>query len=272
MVGIREIRGREKMRSIHKLLAGLFFGSLMFLSFISTTSAERIPIQRMMQFMNLVQGIWYGVENSSDIITFNGGLLNGNRIIGFEDIVGAEEVIGGDYIGKMVVKKDGEDKIIAMRAQNLSPSDRPNYPYHQYLRLGETTYSRSPVPLYGESVGGIFLGMPVAKLVELYGLPDMTERKFGYEYYAYIKLGMLLDIKMGIVQQIRIYRVGNRKLDNTMLDCNNSLDEFRKAYGFSTISKTGSNSIKGKEEFLWFKDYPQSIALSLHWGFMNFDE
>lgn len=162
----------------------------------------------------------------------------------------------------MVVQQDGEERNIALNAQNLGSADNP---YHQYLRINNILYTRSQTPLYGESVGGIFLGMPVAQVVELYGQPDLTEKQRSRVIYAYTKLGMMLDIRDRIVQQIRIFSLGDRKLDTTLLDCNSSLDEFKEAYGLSEVNMRGANSI-GKEEYLWFNEYPQSIALSLYWN------
>lgn len=246
------------MKVIRNLLMSILCISFAFLSFTSPVSAARTPIQCMMRRMNYMQGTWYGVENPSDTVTFNGGLFNGKQIVGFENLAGG----GGDFGCMMIVQQDGEERNIPLTAQNLGPADMP---YHQYLRINDILYTRSQGPLYGESVGGIYLGMPVGKVVELYGQPDLTEQQRGRILYAYAKLGMMLDIRDGIVQQIRIYKLGDRKLDNTLLDCNSSLDEFKEAYGLSEIKMGAANSI-GKEEYLWFNEYPQSIVLSLYWN------
>ena len=246
------------MKVIRNLVMSILCISLAFLSCTSPVSAARTPIQYMMRRMNYMQGTWYGVENPSDIVTFNGGLFNGKQIVGFDNQAGG----GGDFGCTMIVQQDGEETNILLNAQNLGSADNP---YHQYLRINDILYTRSQGPLYGESVGGIYLGMPAGKVVELYGKPDLTEQQSSRVLYAYTRLGMMLDIRDGIVQQIRIYKLGDRKLDNTLLDCNRSLDEFKEAYGLSEIKMRGANTI-GREEYLWFNDYPQSIALSLYWN------
>lgn len=246
------------MKVIRNLFMGLFCIGFTFLTVIPSASAARTPIQYMMKRMNYMQGTWYGVENPYDTVTFNGGLFNGKQIVGFENLAGG----GGDFGCTMVVQQDGEERNIALNAQNLGSV---NNPYHQYLRINNILYTRSQTPLYGESVGGIFLGMPVAQVVELYGQPDLTEKQRSRVIYAYTKLGMMLDIRDKIVQQIRIFSLGDRKLDTTLLDCNSSLDEFKEAYGLSEVNMRGANSI-GKGEYLWFNEYPQSIVLSLYWN------
>ena len=88
------------MKVIRNLVMSILCISLAFLSCTSPVSAARTPIQYMMRRMNYMQGTWYGVENPSDIVTFNGGLFNGKQIVGFDNLAGG----GGDFGCTMIVQ------------------------------------------------------------------------------------------------------------------------------------------------------------------------
>lgn len=67
------------MRDIRKLFMSILCISFISLFFISTVSADRTPIKFMMKRMNYMHGIWYGVQDPSNTVTFNGGLFNGKQ-------------------------------------------------------------------------------------------------------------------------------------------------------------------------------------------------
>ena len=108
--------------------------------------------------------------------------------------------------------------------------------------------------------------MPYQDVVKLYGTPDMIENssngprsfKIGYS-----KIGLTVRFSFSIVDNITLYSYGDRKLDKSLLNSHNSLDEFKAAYGIEKFHEKWSNSI-GNGEYIWFNKYPQSIALSTY--------
>lgn len=220
--------------------------SISFLAIVSSSAfAGVMSMDWTMKRLNYMSGTWYDMLGRPSCV-FRGSTLNGNRILGFLNAAG-----GGGNFGVTMRFSNG-DMFAAFH--NLSPN--PSF-YHQYMTIGGATYRRTPNPMYYESVGGIYLGMPSYKVTELYGQPDLYN---GYSA-GYSKLGLEVNIREGIVWQITIHNYGDRKFDRSGLDANNSMEEYANAYGINNPVKF-ANSI-GYGEYIWLDKLPYSVQLSL---------
>ena len=60
---------------------------------------------------------------------------------------------------------------------------------------------------------------------------------------------------------------GNRHFDRTNFNCENSLSEFKAAYGFKQMPRAGQGvdlCYTRPGEYMWFNDYPNSITLTTY--------
>jgi hypothetical protein len=215
-----------------------------------------MPAEFMLSTLNKIQGTWY--DNSGNPrYTFNGNLLNRNKIVGFYDAAG-----GGSNFGvKMRILVDGAYNDMKVSFSSLS-SDQSRY--HQYMTVNDNVYRRTPRARYYESIGGIYLGMPISDVYQLYGQPDVNQTDRHLHKVGYSKLGLMLDVRANIVAQITIFTYGDRKLDRTGLSASSSLDEFTEAYGMQRPAGLGHANAIGYSEYIWIKDYPRSVTLSLY--------
>lgn len=227
--------------------------SLVLLLITSVTSADQMSAQFYMSTLNRIQGTWYDTEGHPSWI-FNGGTFNGYRIVGFYDAVGGSS----DFGVKMGLEVNGQYKTLPIEFQGLSSN--PNR-YHQYLFIDGRAYRRTSQERYYESVGGIYLGMSVSQVISLYGQPDVNQNNS----IGYSKLGLLLDVKNSIVEQIRLYTYGDRRFDRTGLNASSPLQSYVNSYGLDRYPAIdGGHSDIGNAEFLWFYSYPKSVVLSLY--------
>lgn len=222
-----------------------------------TAFASKMSFEWTLKKLNRLQGIWYSIEDPSQTVSFDGGKFEGNQVVSFDDVAGGSTTFGC----KMVLVENGY-----MRTRHLFVQDLGRDTPHQYIAIDGIPYRKTKEPVYGESVGGIYLGMPYQDVVKLYGTPDMIENssngprsfKIGYS-----KIGLTVRFSFSIVDNITLYSYGDRKLDKSLLNSHNSLDEFKAAYGIEKFHEKWSNSI-GNGEYIWFNEYPQSIALSTY--------
>ena len=240
------------MNKIIKIFIKLLCPALFALLVIQpVVSAEKMSVDFFMREINRMQGSWYD-EDGQNVFVFNGATLNNFPIEGMYDAAGGSS----DFGARLRILIDGRYKDFQVSFQGLT--DNRNR-YHTYFFVGKKVYRRTPEFRYYESIGGIYLGMPINKVFNLYGQPDIIQdRKFGYS-----KLGLVLDIRDNMVCQITIYPYGDRAFDRSGLSANNSPEEFARAYGLSRILGDYATNI-GYYEFLWMKQYPKSVTLSLY--------
>lgn len=229
---------------------------LLLLLIVPTAFASNMDFSLAMKRLNMLQGTWYSIENPSQSITFDGGKFQGNKIVALRDVAGG----GGTFGCELDFIEDG-----SMKTRHLSAQDLGAEP-HQFIAIDSVPYRKTKEPVYGESVGGIYLGMPYQKVFELYGSPDIIHEFEGspraFEI-GYTKIGLSIRFIFSIAEGITLYSYGDRRLDKSLLSCDNSLDEFKAAYGIEKFHEKSSNSI-GNGEYLWFDRYPQSITLSTY--------
>ena len=224
-------------------------------------SAKEMSLDYFMDTLNRLQGVWYDLDGNPKY-TFDKGTIKSTKSTANPfKILSIEDVTGGysDFDAKLQLRFGDLKMPIKIRVQNLSkdPSE-----YHQYLVFLDGTYRRFEQERYYESVGGIYLGMPRHKVIELYGQPDVEkENKIGYT-----KLGLLLSINYSMVTDITIYAYGDRKFDRSGLGAANSEEEFINAYGTEMLPQSDSLKAIGHSEYLWFHSNPKSVTLSLYWN------
>jgi len=226
---------------------------------MTTVFAENaMTTEFFMRTLNRLQGTWYDA-NGNPAFRFNGNLLNGYKIIGFYDAVGG----GSDFGVKIRLLMNGGYRDLDAGFASLR-EDRNTY--HQYMTVNYKTYRRTQQPQYYESVGGVYLGMPIENVYALYGQPDVDQTDRYIHHVGYSKLGLMLDIRNSIVTQITIYTYGDRRFDKSGLSAASSLYEFTNAYGMQREAGIDRANSIGYNEYIWIKDYPKSATLSLYWN------
>ena len=209
-----------------------------------------------MRDLDYMQGTWYDVSGREAYL-FSDGNVNGNKIENLFDVAGG----GGNISCKLSVIVNGNPEVWKLSFTNLSngPSS-----YHQYMVIDGNTYRRAQHPRYYESVGGIYLGMSRDQVISLYGNPSLV-KDYGHNTVAigYANLGLELDVRDNIVTQITIYPYGDRAFDKSGLNANNTASEYANAYGMNRQPGDYATGI-GYYEYIWYKNYPKSVTLSLY--------
>lgn len=211
-----------------------------------------------MHELNRMQGTWYDT-NGKEAYVFSNGYVNGNKITNLYDLAGGSS----DFGCKLDVIVGGISETWKLSFTNLrnGPAE-----YHQYMDINGASYRRTPAERYFESVGGIYLGMPIEQVKALYGQPTITkDNGHGMCDLGYANLGMELDIRNNIVTQITIYSYGDRAFDRTGLTAKSSPSEFARAYGMSRTPGQFASKI-GNNEYIWIRSNYQSATLSLYWN------
>jgi hypothetical protein len=226
------------------------------LTFIaSVASAEQMSAESLMAVLNKVQGTWYDTAGNPSF-TFDGGTLNGYRITGLFDPAGGSS----DFGAKIQLLVNNHYQMFPVSFQGLSSNKNI---YHQYMFADGQAYRRTPQERYYESVGGIYLGMTRNQVLALYGQPDVDQNSS----MGYSKLGLMLDVRNSLVQQIKILAYGDRRMDRTGLSATSSVAQYANAYGMNRVpSPNGGANAIGYGEYIWFAAYPQSVTLSLFWN------
>lgn len=244
-----------------KISKKTFVSVLMILcSMIFNTFALAYPgeMNSAMRRLNYMQGSWYDLSGREAYL-FSNGTVNGYQINNLYDVAGG----GGDFGCKLGVIVNGNQEAWQLSFTNLSagPSD-----YHQYMTIAQNVYRRSSSPRYYESIGGIFLGMPLNQLLSLYGKPSLARNNgHGLLNLGYANLGLEIDVRHNIVTQITIYPFGDRAFDRSGLNANNTASEYADAYGMNRQPGNYATGI-GYKEYIWFRESPKSVTLSLYWN------
>lgn len=132
---------------------------------------------------------------------------------------------------------------------------------------------RTTKPQYFESVGGVYLGMPMKDVYKIYGAPSNrkdSESPLSPDFHRwdYDKDGMTLYFDGDVVSQILMKKNGTRHFDRTGFNCNDSFQAYCDAYKMKRMPfvyednnyASVSNAI-GDGEYMYFtKD---GIVLSI---------
>ena len=251
---------------------------LLVLGFSSVVFASSDPTPRI---LSVLQGQWYD-QNGSMVFDFQGNTVNGCSI------VGAYHVAGGHSNFSCVLRivEAGGYRDLLIGCDSMFPESYHShvifYKQNKFNPDEAICLLKTKEPQFNESVGGICLDMTEEAVQAKYGSPDFTQPKKdrrgqdvqGDTVWVYQKLGMTLTMCYHRVEEIRIYRNGDRHFDRTGFNCANLPAEFQEAYdirdafGRPRIPKYrqyGPFHI-GHGEYMWFDDYPDSIRLNTYWS------
>lgn len=220
--------------------------------------------------LSKMQGNWYD-GNGNVVLDIEGQSINGCNVIGVTKVAGG----GSDFSCSVQIAEADGYRNLYIIAENLGDGK-----YHSYLILNGkllddtqgVLLTKSPTPQYYESVGGIGIDTPKNEVIAKYGQPDVVQKSNakswrGLDTWVYQKLGLELTMRFQRVWKIKIDRNGNRHFDRTNFNCENSLSEFKAAYGFKQMPRAGQDvdlCYTRPGEYMWFSDYPNSITLTTY--------
>lgn len=261
------------MKRWGKRFIGVFITFAM-LCFCSVAMAEYDETTRVLSF---VQGKWYDAEDNV-VLNFQGNTVNGCPVIKAYHTAGG----GGDFSTNLRILEAGGYRDIRLSCDGLSINGDYSKNYHAHIVLNYDgrdaskgiLLSPTKTPRYYETVGGIGIDMPAKFVLDHYGKPNKIKKdKGGVQEWYYKKLGLMVSMEHNVVHRIKIFKGGDRRFDRSGLGCNNTLSEFKNAYGFNRMPivpqseySTGGAFSVGYGEYLWFDDYPNSIELNTYWN------
>lgn len=116
--------------------------------------------------LTYLSGDWYDAKGNK-AVTIENGQLNGKPIIAAFDLAGGTGHAAATYR----VKENGtyRDYHMSLRGEGI----------HKTLVVDKKSYRKTPTPQYGETVGGLYLGMYENEVEELFGKPNSTYKNHG---------------------------------------------------------------------------------------------
>ena len=235
----------------------LFITISMLLLMSITVVANAGNMDFVMRTLARLQGQWYSMDDAPRLTIKGNELTYMSRQFIIQDIdnpAGGGSNFNCDFILKTPNGKMGKSSV---SVSNLGSDPKAT---HQHLTLDGITFKRNQQD-YFESIGGIYLGMTRAKLISLYGQPDIDKgREIGYS-----RLGLTVRMTNNVIDGITMYSYGNRRLDRSGLSANSSPYEFQQAYGMSGLPRGLGNSI-GHNEYIWLENSSvgKTVTLSMY--------
>lgn len=224
------------------------------------------------RYLEKLQGQWYDPSGNL-VLDVQDSTLNGCQIV---DIFSRGGSASSFNCVVRVVEATGY-RDLQLACKSFGSDD-----YHQHVWLKENSLdsdstiflSKPQETSFYESVGGIGIDMPKQMVIAKYGNPgelrqitNKNGQKVG-EVWKYDSLGLELHINHDVVSSITIFKNGDRHFDRTGFNCENSLDDFKTAYGFGETPRTNAEHGYGvgHGEYMWFTNYPYSITLNTTWN------
>lgn len=202
--------------------------------------------------LTYLYGDWYDAKGNK-AVTIENGQLNGKPIIAAFDLAGATGHAAATYR----VKENGtyHDYHMSLRGEGI----------HKMLIVDKKSYRKTPTPQYGETVGGLYLGMYENEVEELFGKPDSTYKNHGSLTWTYEKKGVKVVFLDGMAVDIDILNGSPLFFDRTGMNCSNSMEDYYKQYKMKSMPKKeyGCSPI-GNDEYVTFVKYPNEIGLTVY--------
>ncbi len=252
---------RKEMRRIFVmllLLAGLC---------AHTAFAEYSGDRQVQEFIPCIAGIWVDENGHRQMHIFGGrDGINTFRITAIRDWEGS------DSNGSAVIT------VMEKRGSREMPVEYHRDGADSWLLLDGRLrlVPEQAEKVHAESVGGVFLDMPMMQLLYLYGPPAeyleeaATKALCGVESYAwyYRNEGWLVtfDRSSSTVDRIFLFPGSSKFLDRSVLNCDSPLERFAGLYGFARKPAAGDSFHLGQHEYLSFAGYPGYICLSIYGG------
>jgi len=221
--------------------------AILLLSFSVTCFANSDSRYFALKRLSKVEGTWYTVAGKP-AVTISNGYINDCEVVDGGNIAG-----GGTWGGYFQLRvASGYQTWYIESGGTLC---------HKYLCFNHGQYLRNTAePEYGESIGGIYLGMGIDEVQQLYGAPSRQKSITNGQILYYDQSGFSVSCNGGIVTGITMYAGSDRSLDQSGISCDNA-SEFRSdnflRYGHVIRSI-------GNGETLFFESNPRRILLSIY--------
>lgn len=216
-------------------------------------------------FLNKMAGEWYDVRNYKTIVvTTEVPAINGCPILAF-NATGTLE--NGSAI--IELKEDSSKKDLKLEWA----IDSNNHLNNCIKVDGKPTYRHAAGNVVSESVASYCLWTTEGEVRAKASSPgthmtaEAVKAKTGINregwyfeddiIFTYNQHSMILD-------NIVLLNTCDVKLDNSQLTCKSSLEDFAKFYGWEKVPKAGDVMPIGNEMYISFKNYPNSIALTIY--------
>lgn len=146
------------------------------------------------------------------------------RAVDGDILDGMYDVAGGGVKGavKAVLLHEGQPVTEQISWNAMSPN-------YQILVYGNQPYYRL-TGRHFESVDGIYLGMEMEEVRQLYGEPDRKDGTFPYLNWSYEKEGIRVYFYGGIVDGIRINKGSRKTFDRSGLNADSPRDSYTAYY------------------------------------------
>lgn len=190
---------------------GLFLVGMSVVSFAD----ERVYEQA--EFPHEICGTWTDIHGGRT-------LEIAPRAVDGDLLDGMYDVAGGGVKGavKAVLLHEGQPVTEQISWNVMSPN-------YKILVYGSQVYCRLTGKHF-ESVDGIYLGMEMREVRQLYGEPDCEDGRFPYQSWSYVKEGVSVYFYGGIVDGIRIKKGSRKTFDRSGLNADSSRDSYAAYY------------------------------------------
>ncbi len=191
--------------------------------------------------MNLLAGNWY---NEQDKLIFQviGNNINGCPVVDISNFAGGGGHFVADYklfikdhygIMRMELNRTGQVHYLTVNNELTLKNVKGDYYKNNHF----------------ESIGGIYLGMPLNQVIKIYGQADRQSNNTLY----YDKDKWAVRIGQGHVEGIYIYPGSIKKFDRSYLNALNTVNEFALKYGAKVINLSDGLYMMNiaKNEYIW---------------------
>lgn len=235
-----------------KIIIKLSFTVLMTITMIFVSSAVEAGNSNISGFLNKLSGTWYDSSGNAVLyIDYNG--INGLAVKSINDLAGG----GGHGIGTFRIVENGNYKDLRIEWDTTGKT--------KYLIVNNRiTLQNTQKAQYFESIGGIHLGMTDQEVLSAYGSPTSIEKQKSSQFitWLYDNDGWEIRFYNDRVDKITILKNGNRRLDKSGYNCDNSLKEFAEFYNIKNI-RVGVPIRIAEGEYLWiYKDMDDRIPFT----------
>lgn len=190
---------------------GLFLAGMAVVSF----AGERVYGQA--QFSRYICGTWTDIHGEKTL-EITPHAVNGDTLDGIYDVAGG----GVRGAVKAVLLHEGQPVTEQISWNVMSPN-------YKILVYGNQVYCRLTGKHF-ESVDGVYLGMEMREVRQLYGEPDRKDGRFPYQSWSYVKEGVSVYFYGGIVDGIWINKGSRKTFDRSGLNADSPRDSYAAYY------------------------------------------
>lgn len=217
-------------------------------------------------FLKKMSGEWYDVRNYKTIVvTTEIPAINGCPILSFN----ATGTLDDKGTAVVELKEDNGSKTLKLEWE----IDKKNRLNNSIKVDGKPTYRHAAGNAVSESVASYRLWMTEGEVRAKASSPgsymkaEDVEAKTGIEregWYFEDDIIFTYNPYSKILGNIILLNTCDVKLDKSQLNCKSSLEEFAKFYGWKKVPKAGDIMPLDNEMYISFKNYPNSIALTIY--------